>query len=321
MPLEFEWSGVRSIVDGLHVERGSTLTGEPVLLLTADTVEAQQVLRNEVTIGVQLTQTFPSFPPELSRLVGFNASDRPTLAVVTCAGEELSAERVRGLPSTALRAAAESLLDALTFLAEARIAHRAITPRRLYWDGARLQLTGFGHAVRTLPPVRREPGPAAPPWTAPEQLRGEGVVSTADDLYGAAAVLFWMFTGETPGEAADMQGRIELQSDDLRARLTGMFAEPAERRPALGEVRRRWRPPALPGPRPPAFEERDRDAEAAFAAMRRRQAIDDHLGLVSGPVFGAGQPRALNPDRRLRLVAAVVALAVILTAVAALAGW
>ncbi|MEV1073932.1 protein kinase domain-containing protein [Micromonospora parva] len=319
MSLDVEWSGLRSTMDGLHVERGTTLTGEPVHRLTVASTEGREALRNEITIGVQLTQTFLTSPPELSRLVGFDALDRPTLAVVACAGEPLSDERLRAMPSTELRVAAESLLTALTYLSEAHIVHRAITPRRLYWDGTRLQLAGFGDAVRTLPPVHRRHGPVNPPWTAPEQMRAEGVVSAADDLYSAAAILFWMFTGEMPGEAAEMAARLELQSDDLRARLAGMFAQPAEARPPLAEARRRWRPPVVAGPRLPAVEERDRDAEAAFAALRRRQTLDAHAGLVSGPIFGAGQP-APDPAGRWWLIAGGVLLVAVLVVVIALAG-
>ncbi|MFG1722642.1 hypothetical protein ACGFII_28850 [Micromonospora chalcea] len=306
-------------MDGLHIGRGTTLTGEAVHRLTVASMQGREVLRNEIMVGIQLAQTFPTFPPELSRLVGFDALDAPRLAVVSCAGELLSEERLRAMRSTDLRAAAESLLTALTYLSEARIVHRAITPSRLYWNGTRLQLAGFGHAVRTLPPVHRANGPAIPPWTAPEQLRGEGAVSAADDLYSAAAILFWMFAGEMPGEAAEMAVRLELQSEDLRLRLAGMFAQPAEARPPLAEVRRRWHPPTVVGPRLPAVEERDRDAEAAFAALRRRQMLDAHVGLVSGPMFGAGQPVS-DPVGWWRLIAGGALLVVIVMMVIALAG-
>ncbi|WP_433830909.1 protein kinase domain-containing protein [Actinoplanes sp. CA-015351] len=309
-------------MDGLVAEPGTTVTGDPVVRLSSSSVQSYETLRTEVEIGIQLVQTFPSFPPQLSRLVGYDVPGRPTLAVVTRTGEQLSDERVRAMSTAGIRAAAESLLDALGYLAEAHIAHRDVTPHRLYWDGTHLQLTGFGQAVRVLPPVRREGGPQSPPWTAPEQLRGEGVVDTADDLYAAGAILFWMFTGEQPGEAAAMATRLDLQSDNLREQLDGMFAEPAVHRPSLTEVRRRWRPPVPAGPRAPAFEERAREADRAFAELRRRQLEDAPLGVVAAPMFldraappWAGARELMAAGGRWPLAVGAVLVSLVLTAI------
>jgi len=116
-----------------------------------------------------------------------------------------------------------------------------------------------------------------------------------------------------------MATRLAVQSEDLNRRLAGAFAPAARDRPDIAELRRRWQP-ATPTPvRTLAFEREDREARAAFADLRRRQAGERHVALVSAPMF-ANHPitgtRALDllwRSRRLVLVVGgVVALVTVL---------
>jgi hypothetical protein len=128
------------------------------------------------------------------------------------------------------------------------LVHRDIKPANLLWDEVRdeVLLTDFGVSV-WLAEAGRGEAAGTPRYMAPEALQGRGGLSA--DVYGLAATLFHLVTGEAPFTAPsweELSARIALGLPDPDPRCTAMpaglervirsalAADPA-RRPGLAE--------------------------------------------------------------------------------------
>lgn len=202
-------------------------------LVRADSA-GHRALDNEIIAGLRLRRGLAGrpHPGEVAGLIGHRAAVAEPFALVEpYRGRPCGVEAGRLLPHD-LRRFQASLLAGLRLLTAAGIAHRALGPDTVRWDGDRVQITGFAHAA-----LLGEPRTAvgAPPWSAPEQRpeQVEGDVTDRDDLWAAGRLILYMATGAESGEpyAADLP-------PDLERLLDGVFAPPGDR-PAVTEMLRR----------------------------------------------------------------------------------
>ncbi|HVK13791.1 MAG TPA: serine/threonine-protein kinase, partial [Gemmataceae bacterium] len=114
------------------------------------------------------------------------------------------AGRVRG-PSTDPRAAAllvETIARAVHHAHQRGVLHRDLKPSNILLDDAgRPHIADFGLAKRFDPGVGaslESQVVGTPGYLAPEQARGNELVTTATDVYGAGALLYELLTGRAP---------------------------------------------------------------------------------------------------------------------------
>ncbi len=179
------------------------------------------------------------------------------------------------------------LLRAVRLLNAAGIAHRAIGPDTVRWDGDDVQITDFSHAAPIGAP-RTVAG--VPPWQAPEQRPQvpdggkRGVIGPNDDVWAAGRLIFHVLTGEELGGRDQLADRPELAE-----LLAGVFGAPDGRPSAQTLLHRLGEADAPPRPLPadPAFA---RGREQFFAQRQRKH---PHTAPVPEP-----EPEAVAPARR-----------------------
>lgn len=242
MTVVAEESGAHAAAPGMLVQRvtveNDTGTFEARLLRPAS-AEALTMLDNEILAGLRLRRCLrDGHPAEVPRLIGYEADGDTRFALLTpYRGMPCGAHTARLLPED-LRRFQTSLLTGVRLLAAAGIAHRALGPETVRWDGDRVQLTGFGLAA--LHGETRATVGAAP-WSAPEQRpeRVGGEVEERDDLWAVGLLIHLMATGGLPPQARGPSK--DLPPDlppDLARLLDGVFA-PVDRRPPVTELLRR----------------------------------------------------------------------------------
>jgi serine/threonine protein kinase len=203
------------------------------LMAVAGDEAGYEMIDNEILSGLQLYRLAGSdhYPPELSRLVGYNADDVESFVLLEpyrggpvgeIAGKLLTADR---------RRFEVSLLTGLRWLGLAGIAHRDIGPHTVRWDAQSrtAQITDFTSATIFGAP-RQAVG--SPPWAAPEQRAGrvDGEVGERDDIWAAARLIFYVITGEEPADRDSI-----LNEPELAQLLEGVFGPP-DGRPTCREL-------------------------------------------------------------------------------------
>lgn len=300
----------------LNCQAGQAVTGEGVVLLTprsSTSAAGRKQLDREIKIGSRLWLGAES--TMLARLIGFDDDRDADLPVALFSHSGTPLARTAAQLTTSDRMhVAQGLLTALQQLSQARVVHRALSPDTVLWENSQksVQVTRFGQAA--ILGEARADGPAVAPWCAPEQASGTGQASAADDLYSAALLLFWLYTGEQPAaEPATMRERLALQDDELRHRLDGMFSDRAAERPTLEQLSRRWRPTMLARPVRPGVDD---EARREFAALRERQRAD------GTPLFNPSVvvPAPALSDVGKRLAAVLIAIVIIAVIVVGLKG-
>jgi hypothetical protein len=117
-------------------------------------------LDNEILAGLRLakTATADAYPPEVSRLIGYEpTSVAPFALLEPCRGDAIAVAGRRMLSDEQRRFQA-SLLAGLCWLAAAGIVHRALGPSTVRWDGQRAQITDFSRATVIGAPRAARPG-------------------------------------------------------------------------------------------------------------------------------------------------------------------
>jgi serine/threonine protein kinase len=251
----------------------------------ADRATGYEQIDNEVLAGLRLARLAladDGYPPELSRLVGYDADVAEPYALLEpyrgrpvrdSAGKLLPRERVRFQIS---------LLTGVRWLGAAGIGHRHLTPDTVRWDGQNSQITDF--SLATLFGVPRTVV-GAPPWWAPEQRpnRVSGLVSDRDDLWAVGRLIHFVITGEElehQGQLQDTAGLPEL--------LDGIFGPP-EQRPSSREVLRRLGA-VDPLPRALGLDRGLERGRAEFFAHRARKHPQLAV-LAPAPVGGVREPK------------------------------
>jgi len=295
----------------LDYQVGQAVTGERVVLLTphsSTSTGGRKQLDREIKFGNRLW--LGTEPTMLARLIGFDDDHDadPPVALFSHSGTPL-ARTAAGLTTSDRMHVAQGLLTALQQLSQARVVHRALSPDTVLWDGSQksIQITRFGQAA--ILGEARAGGPAFASWSAPEQVGGTGQAAADDDLYSAALLLFWLYTGEQPAAGpATMRERLALQDDELRRRLDGMFSDEAAVRPSLERLSRRWQPSILAGRVPPRVDD---EARKEFAALRERQRADVTPLFNPSVVAPAPTFSAARKQRAAVLIAVVIIVVIV----------
>jgi serine/threonine protein kinase len=132
---------------------------------------AYELIDNEILAGLRLARLARDgdYPTTVSRLVGYDSDSAGPYVLLEpyrgrpigeSAGKLLTAER---------RRFQVSLLAGLSWLHEAGVVHRGLSPRTVLWDGRSVQITDF--SLSALPGTPRTVAGVAP-WAAPEQRGG-----------------------------------------------------------------------------------------------------------------------------------------------------
>ncbi|MFI0370814.1 hypothetical protein ACH35V_23335 [Actinomadura sp. 1N219] len=223
----------------------------------------------EILAGLRLARLCDGapYPAAVSRLVGYDADAAEPFALLEPLRGVEAGSLAGTLPTEQRRRFQIRLLRAVRLLSAAGVAHRAIGPGTVRWDGDDVQITDFSQAALIGTP-RTVTG--AMPWQAPEQRpdtppgwdRGE--VGPNDDVWAAGRLIFHIVTGDDLDDTAKLAARPELE-----ALLAGVI-EPPERRPDAQTLLRRLGE-ADPPPRPLTADPAFTRGRAEFFAQRRRK--------------------------------------------------
>jgi serine/threonine protein kinase len=273
--------------DGTREEVRQLTTGDP------GPGAGYRALDNEILAGLRLCRLCGSrpYPPAVSRLVGYEADGIGPYALLEPHRGSPFGGSTRGiLPSERVRFQ-ESLLTGLRWLGAAGIAHRAICPETVYWDGTNVQITDFTAATLIGAP-RSALG--APPWQPPEQRpdKATGLVSEKDDVWAAGRLIFYVTTGR------DLAGSRQLDEEPELAHLLANVFGPPEGRPTVRELLGRLNL-ADPVPRPPAPNAAFQRGEADFFTLRTHKHPETAAKREPEPPVTA-TPTRPEPGRRRR---------------------
>ncbi|HEY6787728.1 MAG TPA: serine/threonine-protein kinase [Trebonia sp.] len=220
-------------------------------------------LDNEIFVGRRLYQAAGSgraYPPELACLYGDEATSAdPYTLFEPYRGRPLS-EAAEGVFADETASFASGLLTGLCWLAGAGIAHRAISPDTVWWDGYRVQITDFSYSMPFG--MARTPMTGVRNWVAPESRPDNcsGAVGSSDDVWAAARLIFYFRTG-----GQDLEDRADLDKHNLAQLFSGLLQHvigPPENRPTASDLIEYGlrRPDLIPSLKDPGMQLRGRRA-------------------------------------------------------------
>ncbi|WP_433227123.1 hypothetical protein [Actinomadura formosensis] len=250
-------------------------------------------LDGEILAGLRLARLCDGrpYPRCVSRLVGYDADAAEPFALLEPLRGAEAGSFAGTLPTEQRRRFQVGLLRAVRLLNTAGIAHRAIGPGTVRWDGDDVQITDFSQAAPIGAP-RTVAG--ALPWQAPEQRPetppgwDRGVIGPNDDIWAAGLLIFYVLTGEELDDRARLAGRPELET------LLAGVIDPPERRPGAQALLRRLGE-ADPPPRPLAPDPAFARGRAEFFAQRHRK--HPHTARDSAPAARTPSASASAPAR------------------------
>lgn len=193
-------------------------------------------LDNEILAGRRLYQTaeWSGYPRQLPRLYGDeSASADPYALFEPYRGEPLR-EVGAHLFDDEFDRFLTGLLTGLCWLAAAGVAHRAINPDTVFWDGESAQITDLS---RSAPfGTARTPVGGTAAWVAPESRPDTcyGTVGPADDVWAAMRLAYFV---RSRGE--DLEEFGQLAESDLAQLFNGLLRPvfgPPEGRPTASAL-------------------------------------------------------------------------------------
>ncbi len=198
--------------------------GEPVALkfLPEAAVHNVNLLKrfyDEVRIARQVTH------PNVCRVYDIGEIDgQPFLSMQYIDGEDLSAllRRIGRLPAPKATEFARKLCAGLAAAHAQGVLHRDLKPANIMIDGrGEVLIADFGLAGLSGDLKGAEVRNGTPAYMAPEQLAGREV-SARSDLYALGLVLYEMYSGQPPFEAASTDEMIRLRESSSPRALSSL---------------------------------------------------------------------------------------------------
>jgi len=246
--------------------------------------------RNEVRLARQVSH------PNVCRMYDLGEADGLVfLSMEYIDGEDLASllRRIGHLPPAKARETAHKLCAGLAAAHEKGVIHRDFKPANIMIDGrGQVLITDFGLAAAGAVEAG-DIRSGTPAYMAPEQLRG-AEVTVRSDIYALGLVLYEIFTGHAPFEAA---GREEL----LRKQADG----PPPMTDVDGIVERTIARCLVPDPR-----RRYASVQAVANALAGGDPLQAALAAGQTPspemVAAAGETEGMNPRAALACIAAIL---------------
>jgi hypothetical protein len=193
-------------------------------------------LDNEILAGRRLYEAAGSqYPRELGRMYGDEAATADPYSLWEPYRGDPLRESAEGVYPEEVESFATGLLTGLCWLACAGVAHRAINPDTVRWDGYKVQITDFSHCVPFG--MERTPTMGSTDWVARESRPDTvyGTVGPSDDVWAAVRLIYYF---RTRGE--DLRDRAELENTGLEQMFNGTLSkyvfQPAEDRPTANDL-------------------------------------------------------------------------------------
>jgi len=224
-------------------------------------------LDNEVLAGRRLHQiaAWTGYPPEVVRLYGDESTSADPYALFKPYRGEPLREVGANLFDDEFDKFVTGLLTGLCWLASAGLAHRAISPDMVWWDGESVQITDFS---RSAPfGTARTPLAGSPAWIARESRPDTcyGIVGPADDVWAAVRLIYFV---RSRGQNLEDFGKLaEIGLAQMFNGLLKAVFGPPEERPTASDLiedglRRPHLLPSLPDGSKPLIRGRRRFMEA-----------------------------------------------------------
>jgi hypothetical protein len=253
---------------------------------------AYQLLETEAWAMARLHERYRNpygYPPGLARLVGYDLDAREPFVLVQPPRGKRLAESPGFLRADAVRRFEASLLRGVLAMTSAEVVHGGLRPETVCWDGESVQITTYETAAAVGEVCAGQTGR----WVAPEQRSEAHRADPADDVWGAAAMIYNVVTGLPFPEGG--VPRLTSRGEALRGLLDGVFNASAANRPDVSVLLRRLRAEASAPPghplHGPGFDEGGQAFEETLARKRAG---------VAKPM-PPSQPEPPHPRRRFRL--------------------
>jgi Protein kinase domain len=230
------------------------------------------------------------------------ANGKPYLSMEYIDGEDLGSllRRIGRLPPDKAIEFARHICAGLAAAHDKGVVHRDLKPGNIMIDGqGRAHIMDFGLAAVALELRGGQARQGTPAYMAPEQLAGTEVTARSD-IYSLGLVLYEMFTGKRPFEAATLPEMIRLQQQSNPPSVTSVVKDVE---PAVETVIQRC---LAPDPR-----QRPASALAVAAALPGGDPLAAALAAGETPspdmVASAGQATGLRPGLAVLCLAATLA--------------
>ncbi len=212
-----------------EVYRADDLTlGQPVALkflprALAETPGLVDRFRAEVRLARQVSH------PNVCRVYDIGEIDGQTfLTMEFVDGEDLGTllRRIGHLPRVKADEVARQLCAGLAAAHDRSVLHRDLKPSNVMIDGdGRVRITDFGLAIRSDRPTAGEFA-GTPAYMAPEQFAG-GPLTERSDLYALGLILYEVYTGRRPFDAATL-GEWRSRHTESQPTRPGQHGEPVD---------------------------------------------------------------------------------------------
>src|SRR5882762_5031612 len=177
--------------------------------------------------------------PNVCRVYDIGEIDgAPFISMEYVDGEDLSGllTRIGRLPADKALDTARKLCAGLAAAHDRGVIHRDLKPQNIMMNKrGEVIIMDFGLAAIADHLTGPEARNGTPAYMAPEQLRGEAVTAKSD-IYALGLVLYELFTGKRPYDAASVQQLIDMQ---VSMHLTSVTSVAADVDPAVEKVIRR----------------------------------------------------------------------------------
>jgi hypothetical protein len=293
-----------------------------------------QVAWREARMGARLSHPSIAAVHDYREAVRPDGTVAPFVVMELLGGETVAARLVRDpLPLDEAARIGAAVADALAAAHTNGVVHRDIKPGNVMLTPTGVKILDFGISAPAGEPDEDDTGATfgTPAYVAPERLDGMPAVP-ATDVYGLGVLLFEMVTGEPPypvdtwEELADARsaGPGELPASlplPFRTLVSRCLDDDPASRPAAEEVRFDLTALWLTGAPETAPAAIPSSASAATSPPASASATEAPVAYASGRVSAATLPMTRQPDRRLAVTLALVALLVAVGGTVTLVNW